>query len=36
VPLLAEADVPRGGFLVRLAAAAEHLRARYLDEAPAS
>ena len=36
VPLLAEADVARGGFLTRLSAAAAHLKARYLDQAPAS
>lgn len=36
VPLVAEADVAAGGFVKRLTTAAEALRARYLDEAPAS
>ncbi|MGL6211423.1 MAG: D-alanyl-D-alanine carboxypeptidase family protein [Paracoccaceae bacterium] len=36
VPLLAEADVPRGGFLTRLSVAARHLQAQYFGEAPAS
>jgi len=36
VPLLAEADVARGGFMTRLTAAALHLKATYLDQAPAS
>jgi D-alanyl-D-alanine carboxypeptidase (penicillin-binding protein 5/6) len=36
VPLLAEADVARGGFMTRLTVAALHLKATYLDQAPAS
>ena len=36
VPLLAETDVARGGFLTRLSAAALHLKATYVDRAPAS
>jgi D-alanyl-D-alanine carboxypeptidase (penicillin-binding protein 5/6) len=37
VPLVAEADVAKGGFMVRMKAAASALHARYLgDEAPAS
>ncbi len=36
VPLIAEADVPRGGFMTRLTAAALHLKSRYIDGAPAS
>jgi len=36
VPLLAEADVARGGFMTRISAAALHLKARYLDADPAS
>jgi len=35
VPLLAEADVPRGGFFTRLSVAALQIRARYLGGAPA-
>lgn len=36
VPLLAETDVARGGFFIRISAAAQHLKARYLDADPAS
>lgn len=36
VPLVLESDVARGGFTKRLMAAAQALRARYLDDAPAS
>jgi D-alanyl-D-alanine carboxypeptidase (penicillin-binding protein 5/6) len=37
VPLVAEADVAKGGFMVRMKAAASALQARYFgDEAPAS
>lgn len=37
IPLVAETDVPRGGFLKRLSAAANVLRARYIDgSAPAA
>lgn len=37
IPLVAEADVAKGGFIVRLKTAARVLQARYLgDEAPAS
>lgn len=36
VPLLAETDVARGGFMTRLTAAALHLKATYVDQAPAS
>ena len=36
IPLLAEADVPRGGFLTRLTAAALQLKANYMDAEPAS
>jgi D-alanyl-D-alanine carboxypeptidase (penicillin-binding protein 5/6) len=37
VPLVAEADVAKGGFMVRIKAAARALHARYLgDEAQAS
>lgn len=36
VPLLAEADVPKGGFMNRLTAAALHLKATYMDPDPAS
>ncbi len=36
VPLVIEADVARGGFGKRLMTAVQALRARYLDEAPAS
>ena len=37
VPLVAEADVAKGGFMVRLKTAARALQARYLgSEAPAS
>lgn len=36
IPLVAEADVARGGFLTRLTAAALHLHRQYLNGAPAS
>jgi serine-type D-Ala-D-Ala carboxypeptidase (penicillin-binding protein 5/6) len=36
VPLMADADVGKGGFMNRLTTAARVLRARYLDAAPAS
>ena len=37
IPLVAEADVPRGGFVTRMTTAIGHLRATYLgDTAPAS
>lgn len=36
VPLVAETDVARGGFLTRLMTAAGHLRATYLGGSPAS
>ena len=37
VPLVAEADVAKGGFMVRMKAAASALQSRYFgDEAPAS
>ena len=36
VPLLAENDVAKGGFVNRLGTAVGHLRTRYLGEAPAS
>ncbi|WP_422121130.1 D-alanyl-D-alanine carboxypeptidase family protein [Paragemmobacter straminiformis] len=36
VPLVAESDVAKGGFLKRLTAAAGVLRARYIDAAPAA
>lgn len=35
VPLVAEGDVAKGGFLKRLGAAADSLRARYIDGTPA-
>ena len=36
IPLVAEADVPKGGFMKRLTTAAQVLQARYFGEAPAS
>lgn len=36
IPLVAETDVPKGGFLKRLTTAAQVLQARYFGEAPAS
>ena len=36
VPLLAESDVAKGGFMTRLTAAALHIKATYVDQAPAS